>query len=327
MRLLHKILLAVLLIFLGISLFINFQQRDNESKLKQELANKSNLYEEQIDLYPYLSFRALASSPHDMLINFVGLRKELDNIVNRNKTLNMGIYFEYLPTGISIGINERQNFISASLLKVPIAMAAMKEIENGNLKLDSQVTLTEDMIDNRYGELWKKGVGYEITIQEALEEMLIYSDNTAKNVLLSVAPESRLSEVFDSIDIPYEKNQFDPVVSAENYSSILRSLYLSAFLSKEDSNYILEILTRSNFPEGIPQGIPSNVRVAHKIGSHHQDETNLQELPVHTDCGIIYEPLRPYILCVMVQQRAGVAYPLIQQVSAEIYKYISTINK
>ena len=201
-----RILLAVLLVFLGLSLFFNFQQRDNEAKLKQELANKSNLYEEQIDLYPFLSFRALASSPHDMLINFVGLRKQMENIVSGNKTVNMGIYFEYLPTGISIGINERQNFISASLLKVPIAMAAMKEIENGNVSLDTKIKLTEEMIDNRYGELWKKGAGYEITIQEALEEMLIYSDNTAKNVLLTVAPESRLSQAFESIDIPYEKN-------------------------------------------------------------------------------------------------------------------------
>ena len=61
----------------------------------------------------------------DLIINIQSLRDELSEI---GKNKNISIYFEYLPTGANISINKDAEFWPASLLKLPVAMAAGKKI-------------------------------------------------------------------------------------------------------------------------------------------------------------------------------------------------------
>src|SRR4051812_43641694 len=78
--------------------------------------------------FPFLSSRIFASNQNDILINFVNLRDELRNYVNGVKD-PLGLYFEYLPSGVSIGVNDKQEFILVSLLKVPVVMAVYRNVE------------------------------------------------------------------------------------------------------------------------------------------------------------------------------------------------------
>ncbi len=288
--------------------------------------NQSNISYTPDNEYKFLSKRIFASNQNDILINFVELREKLRDYVDWYSDIEMGIYFEYLPSGISIGVNDRINFVSASLLKVPIAMGILKEIEMNQLKMDDKVVVSKDMLDSRFGDLWKKGNDYPMSIEEALKEMITKSDNTAKNLLLSRLSEERLKDVLNSLDIPPESEEDQPVVSAKNYSSILRSLYLSAYLKKDNSNYLLNLMTNSEFNEGLPAGLPEGIPIAHKIGVHTPYD-NPKELPVYTDCGIIYQPLRPYILCIMIKEKGDKAHPMMKEISSAVYQYVSGANK
>jgi hypothetical protein len=53
----------------------------------------------------------------------------------------------------------------------------------------------------------------------------------------------------------------------------------------------------STFTQGIVAGVPAGTRVSHKFGEFSAG-TNLKQLH---DCGIVYKPAHPYILCVMTQ--------------------------
>ncbi len=64
----------------------------------------SSLQSASVLSYRFLSPRVFINQPNDVLINFVSLRSQLEQIVANTP---MGIYFEYLPSGVYVGVNEK----------------------------------------------------------------------------------------------------------------------------------------------------------------------------------------------------------------------------
>lgn len=269
--------------------------------------------------YKYLSPRIFMQNRNEILVNFIQLREQLKAYGEKKKGL--GIYFEYLPSGVSIGVNEKQNYILASLLKTPMVMAVYKGLELEKWEKDDVLTIEKSDLDSQFGDLYTVGAGSKIKLEEAINLTITKSDNTAKSVLFSHLPGGSVDTVFDYLDIPKETDGIYPVVTPKNYSSILRSLYLSSYLEKSSSNEILELLTQSSFDDKLTAPIPKDIKVSHKIGVYEKDNP---EKSVFTDCGIIYLPKRPYILCVMDRDSEANARTHISEVSKMIYDYIST---
>jgi beta-lactamase class A len=267
---------------------------------------------------PYLSKRIFAEKQNDILINFTPLRAAMREYVNSLPD-KVGVYFEYLPSGNSVGVNEKMEVVIASLIKTPLVMAVYKELEKGTVKKTDKITLSKAALDPNFGDLWKQGEGSTITVEEAIDYALKKSDNTAANALLAVAPEKTVHDVFDSLDISTSEADGKIMISAKNYSSILRSLYLSSFLTKASSNEILDLLTQTDFDSEIVAGVPSSIKVAHKVGV--QQASN-----VYNDCGIIYVPERPYLLCVVVQAEQTKSSEYMRHLSKMIYGYIVAVK-
>lgn len=274
--------------------------------------------------YPLISKRIFVEDQNDILVNFVGLRKELQTYVDQQPE-KVSVYFEYLPSGVSIGVNEKESYLFASLLKVPLVMAVYKEVSVNQLDLSQSVTVKPEELNDLFGEYWKKGAGGSLTLEQAVDLVLIDSDNTAKNVLLNHIPLTRLEEVFDYLDIPKEGQEEGPIVTAKNYSSILRSLYLSSYLPKDKSHEILQKMTHAKHQDKLVAGVPSHIKVAHKIGVYRDKTTSLPE--IYTDCGIVYAPLRPYILCLMTESDEATATKNFSTISRMVYTYVSQANK
>jgi len=306
-------------IILPVSLAINLILIGLITKyLMQQMVSVPN----QIQKYPFLSKRIFAEHQNDLLINLIPLRTALREYVEKiNRPI--GIYFEYLPTGVSIGINEKDSFVMASLLKVPVVMAVYRQIELGNLTFDQQLTVAPEMIDEEFGKFWKKGAGIKISVREAIRLTLTKSDNTAKNVLFYNLPAGAIEDVFDNLDIPKETQEKLASVNPKNYTSMLRSLYLSAYLTKDHSNEILQLLSRTDFYDKLPAGVPQTIPVSHKIGVYAPDDPDRS---LYSDCGIVYLPQRPYALCLMIRSDEDTARQVMKTVSKMIYKYISALN-
>ncbi len=269
--------------------------------------------------YPYLSKRIFVEEQNDILINFVPLRTAMNKYILKQPE-KIGVYFEYLPSGNSIGINDKTELRLASLIKIPVVMATYRQIELGKINENTILTVTENDLNEGFGVLWKKGAGTKITVEEAIRLSLIESDNTAANTLNSHLPQGAIDGVFDTLDIPKDTKNNLPVISPKNYSSILRSLYLSSFLTRDNSNEILEILTETNFNDKIATIVDEDVKVSHKIGVYESEG-------VYSDCGIIYAPNRPYILCIMVNSTEDKAKQHMQYISRMIYGYLTKVSK
>jgi beta-lactamase class A len=60
----------------------------------------------------------------------------------------------------------------------------------------------------------------------------------------------------------------------------------------------LALLKQSEFSQGLLAGVPPGIAVAHKFGE--RGYTNASKKELH-DCGIVYCPQRPYVLCIMTK--------------------------
>lgn len=112
-------------------------------------------------------------------------------------------------------------------------MAYFRHKEKSNSKNDMKVNLTEEMIDDRFGDLWTKGAGYEISLDEAAKLTLTKSDNTAANALIKAIDQEDFDDVYQGLDIDIQVASQGAIMTAKNYSSILKALYFSAVLQKK----------------------------------------------------------------------------------------------
>lgn len=301
--------LKIVVVLCGISIAVNawFLFRGEKNSTQESARN-----------FPYLSPRIFAEQQNDILINFLPLRKSLRTLVEGYGD-SFNVYFEYLPTGTSIGVREKDEFQAASLIKVPVVMAYFHQMERQGFAVDSTVTLEEKDIDKTSGDLWTTGVGSRHTFNEVVKKALVDSDNTAAMMLINRVSEDDFDEVYAGLDIEMKKEEKQVIISAKQYSSILKSLYFSSLLSKINSQYILDLLTTTKFTDKLPAGVPNSVRVAHKIGILKDER--------YQDCGIVYVPKRPYIVCMISKSNDALATIRMQAVSRLIYEYVSSYDK
>lgn len=266
--------------------------------------------------YPFLSKRILIENQNDILLHFIILRKQLiETVAPFGDTF--AFYFEYLTTGTSIGVNEKNDFNIASLGKVPLAMAFYLNKEQNEVDLSKKVRIKPEYINKSSGSLWNSGVGTEISFEEAIRFMLEESDNTAANLLADYVTAQDYEDVYKALDIPFPADHNNSI-NAKGFSSIIKALYFSAVLNKEDSEKILELLTKTIYKNKLPAGVPPNITIAHKIGFWGEN--------LYSDCGIVYIPQRPYLLCMISHSTEDEAENRMKTISAMVYKYVSEAN-
>ncbi len=270
--------------------------------------------------YPFLSKRIHMDSPQDLIINFLDLRTQLRSSVAPFGD-KFGFYFEYLPTETSIGVNEKVEFQAASLFKVPVVMAYYRMRERTGMSEDPMIILSSDMLDDDFGNLYKKGVGYSLRASEAVRLSLVESDNTAVKALATLIEKEDFEAVYQGLDIDLHMNNEGALLSAKSYSSILKALYFSAVLTKDNSHEILVLLSQTHFPDKLVAGVPQYIPVAHKIG----DFVSTDGQSGFRDCGIVYVPRRPYIICMFSVSDEETSRQRMQVISRSIYDYISSL--
>ncbi len=270
--------------------------------------------------HPLLAKRIFIEDPSNTIINFSPLRSSVREYFSQNQ-LRGSLYFEYLPTGTSIRVNGDYQFRAASLIKLPVAMELYKAEELGKLSLDQKVQLRQEWLNSDYGNLYKKGTGYELTLREAARVLLTDSDNTALRAILA-STETALEtkdRALGSLDIEFSQTSDEGIdIGTRSYSSFLKCLYFACYVSKEHSQELLEYLTQTTFDKRLVAGIPDKeVKIAHKIGVYNTQ--------IQSDCGIIYLAKNNYVLCVMLQGNDDVVTNNhIAELSRVVYEYVKT---
>jgi beta-lactamase class A len=221
------------------------------------------------------------------------------------------------------GVNDIDKFYPASLIKLPIAVMYYKIAELEPEIFDKKLQIPADAGDNsdqHYPPADPMVPGQYYTVREMIRHMLVYSDNAPFTPLADSAGLFR-EKVLSDLNIyepPAGEGEGAWSVTARNYGNIFRMLYNASYLNIDYANEMLGILSESTFKKGIVAGVPDGVKVAHKFGEAAGTDQDGKVLSlVLNDCGIIYKPNAPYILCTMTE---GTDYPQMEKVIQKIAK-------
>lgn len=287
-------------------------------------------------LYPLINPRLRNLSQEERaskaFVTLVPLRDELFTFLGDEKN-DVAFYVEDLNTGAWSGWQERTNFIPASLVKVPISIGVMKKIDQNQWALDTELNIKPEYKNKHFGTLWKEEDNNPIAVRELLEQMLSYSDNTATNVLFNNLSREEREAVYYHIGISNIEANTDNKsellfndLTPRNLASMFRALYNATYLTRESSNYLLQILTDTKFDSLIPTKIPPGILVAHKMAS--LNDTSLSQLKVYHDCGIVFYPGHPYLFCVLTRnQEKDSSIKVITGAGGIIYDYFKKGGK
>lgn len=98
----------------------------------------------------------------------------------------MGVYIRAVATGEEVAINADQPFQMASVFKIPILTELICQVVGGKRSLEDRVTLADEMKAPGSGVLKEISAGTRLTIRDLATLMIIVSDNTATDILLSL---------------------------------------------------------------------------------------------------------------------------------------------
>ena len=220
-------------------------------------------------------------------IEWVGMGKSIDKVVVELRG-TYAVYVYDFETGEEWGRSEKKEMQAASLMKLPVLIALYKEAERGRIDLDSKYSLVAADKVGGSGSMFYKSAGTVFTYRKMAELMGQQSDNTAYNVAVKLLGRKKIEETINEMGLSGTDFALSSM-SAYDAGTLLRKLYRGQILNRENGDEILRFLSGTIYEDRIPAGVPTGVRVAHKVGT---------EAGVVSDAGIIYGD-RPYVLVVM----------------------------
>lgn len=238
------------------------------------------------------------------------LTEYIDQSITQGNAQKVSVYFRGLNDGRWAGVNENEKYSPASLLKVLTMIAYLKRAETEPGILDQKVTYDHQANENGPESIKPQRSienGGVYTIADLLNYMIAYSDNNATFYLQNNIDQNSFKEVYSDLGVPLPSAPADDIVTAKEYAYVFRLLYNATYLSKPMSQYALKLLSTADFTEGIKAGIPDDVVSSQKFGERsilYKDPATGDTHPIYRelhDCGIVYYPHDPYLLCVMTK--------------------------
>ncbi|NVO19774.1 MAG: serine hydrolase [Bacteroidetes bacterium] len=258
------------------------------------------------------------------------LKSDISNIISAHTAdgtlTSSSVYLRSFLNSDWICINDSESYLPGSLLKVPILVTYLKMNENNPGFLDRKITYSHLYKTDTKANILSKSIrfGQQYSIRELLRYMIEFSDNNATYMLNENIDSKVFRKVFSDLGLaaPDTKTSVYPI-NAADYSKFMRALFNASYLGMEESEFAIELLSKSDFKGGILQGVPSGLRVAHKFG----EAGNIQDQQLH-ESAIVYLKGAPYVLTIMTKgkdlARQG---KVLGEISARVYQALSAKAK
>jgi beta-lactamase class A len=258
------------------------------------------------------------------------LERGIDAMRRQGAVDEVSIFFRDLENGPTFGINHSEEYIPASLLKVPLMLTYYRladedpSILRNVLVNEGAVQVVTPSIPP--SEALQEGEPY--TVEELIRRMIVHSDNQAwillaRHLMSMSSRTDLLGETYAEIGLLEQSDDVaTETLSAKSYAGLFRLLYNASYLSHAMSNKALALLADAEYALALRAGVPDDIPVAHKFGERQFLDTGLYQLH---DCGIVYYPENPYLLCIMTKGRDPAALPgVIAKISRLVYEEVNS---
>ena len=228
---------------------------------------------------------------------------------------DVGIAFETLDVRLTWSSRGDDVFHAASTMKIPVMIELFHQVREGKVKLSDPLPIKNEFhslvngsvftlkpADDSETDLYK-AVGQTRTLDQLCDLMVTVSSNFATNLLIQKFGIDNVRATVTSLhangmDIKRgveDQKAFDKglnnTTTAHGLATLLVAIANGKAVDADSSAKMVEILERQKFNEGIPAGVPANIRVAHKTG---------EITKIHHDAGIVYAE-RPFVIVVLVR--------------------------
>lgn len=206
-------------------------------------------------------------------------------------------------------------FHAASTMKVPVMIELFRQEAEKQLSLSETLEIRNEFksvvdgspysmaMGDDSDETVYRNVGKTMTLAELNVQMITVSSNFATNLLidrLGVRNVRATVEAMGAYGVEVrrgveDQKAFDQGIinetTARGLFVLLNAIARGVAVSKSASERMVEVLSAQKFNDGIPAGVPSGTKVAHKTGTITR---------VHHDAGIVYGA-RPCVLVVLTR--------------------------
>jgi D-alanyl-D-alanine carboxypeptidase (penicillin-binding protein 5/6) len=221
----------------------------------------------------------------------------------------VAVAIKHLETGESFEWRADQPMPTASLIKFPIMIEAYRQADAGTIDLDARVELSsEDKVPGSGVLTPHFAPGLSLSLRDAIRLMIVFSDNTATNLVLSQIGIGATASTMEQWALPNTKvhamvfrrepsafpersREFGLGSTTANetlqlYERLHRKELVSATASAEMLDHLLACDDEAKLTRFLPPG----TKVAHKSGSVSA---------ARCDAGIVFSPSGPYAICVL----------------------------
>ncbi|GEM_PF-385099 len=225
----------------------------------------------------------------------------IDSLRQENIVTNVSVFFKEFDNGDWISINEPELYHPASLMKVPLMLSVLKAAEATPGLLTQRLVFDKasdraDFTQHFSAPTIKIGESY--SVHDLLFYAAAHSDNLATNLLSSNIEVGRVTNLFENIGlVKPEMDNIDYRMNTRDYSRFMETIFNSAFLGPEYSEYAAEMLANCSFKEGFAKGLPKDVRIWHKFGEYVKPGV---EAELHESATIFLDG-KPFLLTVMTR--------------------------
>jgi beta-lactamase class A len=336
-----KVIIPTALISIAIGSGITFvlmNSKDSElvSKSEKQVAKKA-----VINSDCNMSLMRLKSSSSNQLISpllltelscstpeYDSLKSEISNyIIEQQKSGVLtcaSVYMKELLSGRWFDINGSQKYNPGSLMKVAIMMTYLKKSESDPNLMETQFEvknkISQVVTQLRTSPELKVGMSY--SVRDLITEMIVNSDNDATELLNQNLDQSMFSTVMADLGCATPHID-DPnyQMTIMEYNRYFRVLYNASYLSQNNSQWALGLLTKSNYKEAFVKGLPTSVTIAHKFGERpYEQGHNFHE------AGLVYLKNKPYLLVVMTRGKDNTKLPsVVSHISKMCYDEAASI--
>lgn len=209
----------------------------------------------------------------------------------------VGVAVHHLSTGQGAGVDADFVAPPASLFKLGMMVAVMRDLDAGRLTLNQSFEIVDADWAPGAGVLQDR-VGDAVTVGDALRLMIGISDNVAAFVLLRAVGVNRLNAVTASLGMARTRFYVDDrpdETSAGDVATILARIATGEAAGPASTEAMLALLAQRQPAAWIREALGDRVPIAHKSG----------QLPgVRNDAAVVPSPSGPYVIAVLTHNLA-----------------------
>jgi beta-lactamase class A len=196
-----------------------------------------------------------------------GLDRELLAISEAHAgALGVVVFDPYSGEGTSLNADRR--FVAASLSKLYALLTLYAAASRGELSLDDEITMRpSDVWAEGTGVLYRYPVGTTMSLRECAGFLIKESDNTAEVMLNRYLGEANIEAELRRAGARSTSYWMPNTTTPNDVMVVLKAIADPSYTSPELSAEMLDVMTDTSFEDRLPEPLPEDARVAHKIGS------------------------------------------------------------